>query len=274
MHPDLFLSLYTFRYNQSASTTVSDFTNATSVAIFNSTARAHVVKENCSLTTTNGSQWYYPNQTSKLLSHASSLRSDTYYSLVVVTGDLASRYQDTSGFTVGQGLNGLIGIGTNRNLASRSSNNSAYSGNFEDSIMGQWLRANPQADNFTFGMALSSPVVQATLRGDSSSNSTASENSAADTPAGVLHMLQPDHSAYVADSVAWATVDNSLNPQDDPQDWTVPLDGWTLIAGTNQVNSRKQMVANIDPLYTGMYLPLDQATLIRMFYFCPQKTFK
>ncbi|KAK7696113.1 hypothetical protein QCA50_000756 [Cerrena zonata] len=209
-------------YNQSASTTA----------------------KNCSLTMTNGSQWSYPNQT------------------IVVTNNVTTKFQDNSAAIIGQGLNGLIGIGTNRHLAPRSSNNSAYSGNFEDSIMGQWLMANPQADNFTFGMALNSPIVQATLRGESPPSSGSTDGGSSDSAAGVVHMLQPDHSVYTADSLAWATVNNSLNPQDDPQDWTVPLDGWTLVTGSNQVSSRKSMVANIDPLYQGMYIPLDQATLI------------
>lgn len=179
----------------------------------------------------------------------------------------ASRYQDTSGFTIGDGLNGMIGIGTNRNLAPRSSNSSAYSGNFEDSIMGQWLRANPQADSFTFGMALNSPVAQAALRGVPSSNATGGSTDLAGTPAGVVHMLQPDRSAFVDSSIAWAQVNNSLNAQDDPQDWTVAFDGWTLVTDDGTNSHTKQITANIDPLYQGLYLPLDQASLIRTCYF-------
>ena len=133
--------------------------------------------------------------------------------------------------------------------------------------MGQWLRANPQADSFTFGMALNSPVAQAALRGVPSSNATGGSTDLAGTPAGVVHMLQPDRSSFVDSSIAWAQVNNSLNAQDDPQDWTVAFDGWTLVTDDGTNSHTKQITANIDPLYQGLYLPLDQASLIRTCYF-------
>ncbi|CAL1699905.1 unnamed protein product [Somion occarium] len=235
-------------YDQSKSTTAQQMLNTTNVAIFNATTSASLVKEDCALTMKNGSLWSYPNQT------------------IVVTDRVTSKYQDNPGSLIGSGVSGMVGLGSNRNLAPRSSSNnsSVYGGNFEDAIGGQWLLANPQADNFTFGLALNSPIVQAALQGDDSQNNAAAGGSPAnnDSPAGTVHMLQPDHSFYSADTLSWATVDNSLNPEDDPQDWTVPLNGWILISDGNQVNSRKTLVANVDPLYQGMYFPLDSATLI------------
>lgn len=168
-----------------------------------------------------------------------------------------------SGANIAGGVSGLVGLGTNRGLASPSSN-TTYNPSFDDSIMGQWLSVHPTALNFSFGVALEKPVV------------TPKPNTGASPPvlglsstAGTVHWLQPDHTAYDESTLAFAEVNNSQALQTslatDPQDWVVSLDGWVFLSGGNTISNRRQVVANVDPLYQGIYLPLDQATLIRKF---------
>jgi len=176
------------------------------------------------------------------------------------------------GAVIGGEVSGMLGFGTNRAppVSSAPSNNasgavggqpSVYNASFQDSIFGQWLAMHPTALNFTFGAALNPPVVKP-------SNSSAPPSNLPPT-AGIFHWLGPDPTAYDSSTTSTVTVDNSLTASadgyagaTDPQDWTCALDGYQFFSGQNQITSRKQIVANIDPLYQGIYIPLDQARLI------------
>ncbi|THH28213.1 hypothetical protein EUX98_g5963 [Antrodiella citrinella] len=234
----------TLRYNQSASSTVQSFANTTNVPFFNGTTTASIVKENCSLPTTNGSLWVYPNQT------------------IAVMNNVASNVlNQASGANISDSVSGLVGLGTNR-AVNASASNTTYTPNFGDSIMGQWLSVNPTAQNFSFGVAMEKPIIMPKF-----ASASASPLASVPSSAGTVHWLQPDHSAYDPSTLAFAEVMNTTQALEgsmatDPQDWVVSLDGWVVIAGGDTINNRKQIAANVDPLYLGIYIPLDQATLI------------
>lgn len=187
------------RYNRTESTTGQTFSTADSVPLFGLPTDASIVKESCQLIQQNGSLWPYPNQTSKYLpSSYMTLRSNSI--VVVLNQETPSHIEQNSNIQLGNGLSGLIGIGTNRGSPG---NASGFSANFGDSIMGQFFLANPRAVNFTFGMMLNKPLK--TPRGSAASTAPVS---GAGSAAGVLHWLQPDPSAYDSSKLSWATAIN------------------------------------------------------------------
>lgn len=194
------------------------------------------------LRTLNGSQWDYPNQT-----------------IVVVTQPAQGQLAQASNAEVGNGLSGLIGLATNKNVPPTDSS-SVYQAQFADSIYGQVLERNPARTNFTFGMQLGRPLN--IPRGNASTNNVLST-----TPGdpGTLHWLQPDDSAYDQSKLQWMDAgppQGSAPFANSTGDWYVSLDGWVLVSGNNHVSNSKSVVATVDPLYTEMYLPQDQARLI------------
>ena len=82
---------------------------------------------------------------------------------------------------------------------------------------------------------------------------------------GMLYWLQPDTSAYDPAKVVWMNAGQAPSnvSSNSSGDWYVSIDGWVLRAGNNQVSNSKTVVATVDPLYTDLYLPQDQASLIR-----------
>ncbi|KAJ3553899.1 hypothetical protein NM688_g3373 [Phlebia brevispora] len=232
-------------YNQTESSTAQTFSSADDVPLFGELTGASVIKESCQLKQDNGSVWPYPNQT-----------------IIVLDQQLDPQLEQDSNADIGSGLSGLIGIGTNRGSPS---NASGFSANFEDSIMGQFFLRNSAVANFTFGMMLNSPLN--TPRG---SNASSAPVDGAGTSAGVLHWLQPDPSAYDTSKVSWLNATNDAAggvPTVDTNttgsgDWFVSLDGWVMNAGNNHVSNTQSVVATVDPMYTEMYLPADQARLI------------
>ncbi len=198
-----------------------------------------LIKENCTLTTTNGKPWSYTNQTVILMNNTS-----------------------TTATPFGYGISGLVGLGTLKN----PSNATGFSANFDDGLYGQYYIRNPQAVNFTFGMALNpSPVIP----GNSSTQLSiaAGASSLADQGAGTIHWLQPDPSAYDASQVTWSTVQGGvttgyLSGNQQP-DFTVQLNGWSAKIGNTNVANGAGILVNVDPYYSGLYLPGSQALLIR-----------
>lgn len=179
--------------------------------------------------------------------------------LVVVTQQpVQGQLAEASNAQVGDGLAGLIGLATNKNSPS-SANSSQYTPQFGDSIFGQWLSLHPTANNFTFGMQLGSPLN--IPRGNTSQKNAITPQG----DPGMLHWLQPDTSAYDPSKVVWmnAGAAPSNVSTNTSGDWYVSIDGWVLRAGNNQVSSSKTVVATVDTLYTDLYLPQDQAALIR-----------
>ncbi|KAI0796369.1 aspartic peptidase domain-containing protein [Irpex lacteus] len=234
-------------YNRSQSTDASSLaSSATRAPLFGQSQSASFVKEDCQLTLQNGSAWDYPNQT------------------IVIVGDADdSSIGQASRAQVGKGLSGMIGLGTAKQTTS-SSNQSIYTPQFGDSPFGQWLAQHPAALNFSFGMALNPP--RDTQRGNDASIAQVSGES---DEAGVLHWLQPDSTAYDPSKLVWKTVDNSVSPQlpvssnaTSGADWFVPMDGWVMVSGSDRLTHSQGFIATVDPLYSDMYLPADQAKLI------------
>lgn len=160
---------------------------------------------------------------------------------------------------VGDNLSGLIGLATNKKAVA-TAENGLYTGAFLDSIMGQWLQSHPQFDNFTFGMMIGTPLT--VPRGNGSSGAKV-DSSKADP--GVLHWLQPDPSFYDASRMEWKEADTPSEPLPFPStsDWFIGLDGWTLAADGNHVTNTQSITATVDPLFQSMFMPLQDANLIR-----------
>ncbi len=193
------------------------------------------------------------------------LKVSLYLLVAVVNQESTDSLQQASDAVVGSGISGFLGLGPNRGPPSNSSG--LYQPTFQDSIFGQWLHIHPTALNFTFGMALQPPVAKP--KNVSSPDAQVSLPSV--NNAGTLHWLQTDTSFYNSYQVSWLTVDYSLvgseNGGTDPQDWLVSLDGWVAISGNSKIINQDKVTANVDPLYQGIYIPLDKARLLRMSVF-------
>lgn len=181
------------------------------------------------------------------------------FTVIILNQPAQGQLAQASDAQVGNGLSGLIGLATNKNSTS-TGNQAIYQAQFTDSIYGQFLQRNPSMTNFTFGVQLGKPLN--VPRGNSSTNNVAT----ASGDPGTLHWLQPDESAYDPSKLVWT----DAGPPQDPApfanssgDWYVGLDGWVFTSGDNHVSNSKSVVATVDPLYTEMYLPQDQARLIR-----------
>ena len=164
----------------------------------------------------------------------------------------------------GDGISGLFGLGTLK----QGSSASGFNATFDDSIYGQYYIRNPDASNFTFGMDLKpSPVIPgngSTLSIQPGQQSIA--NGA--TNVGTLHWLQPDQSAYQADQMQWVPVQSGVTSgyiaNNEQPDFTVQLDGWSAAVGSNRITVGSIM-ANIDPYYSGIYMPGAEASSLRTF---------
>ncbi|CAL1697102.1 unnamed protein product [Somion occarium] len=233
-------------YDQSRSTTAQALNANATTNFLTDTSSGPVIKETCSIQTSNGSNWVYPNQT-----------------VVVIQNQQANGFgQLLGGFT---GVSGIVGLGTNLN-SQPSSSGGGFQAAFADSIYGQWLNRNPTASNFSFGMALSPPAVRR-------NNGSTVPSDAAGTNAGVLNWMQPDSSMYKGDQITFKPVDNSANggaagnsgspPSNAPSsEWSLSLDGWVFADGDNRISNTRSVVADVEALYTELYFPQDQATLL------------
>ena len=166
----------------------------------------------------------------------------------------------TQGSPFQDGISGIIGLGTLK----RPTDAANFSANFYDGLYGQYYIRNPEASNFTFGMALnSSPVIPS--EGSSLAIAPGAE-SLADSEAGTVHWLQPDTSAFDESKVQWRTVTTpptGFLANNEQPDWTVSLDGWSAKIGNNNVGHGGGIFVNVDPYYSGIYMPGTQARLIR-----------
>lgn len=169
-----------------------------------------------------------------------------------------------SNAVVGKSISGILGLGTNRGVSSNANATQIYKPTFLDSIPGQWLDANPTAANFTFGMTIKPPLVKPQLVDSNASISLPSNRSA-----GILHWLQTDTSFYQQDQLSYANVDTSLATSvvttTGPQDWLFPLDGWLVTTARGSVGNQTQLIANVDILHQGIYIPLRDAELMCTF---------
>ena len=91
--------------------------------------------------------------------------------------------------------------------------------------------------------------------------------SLADSNVGTIHWLQPDTSAYQQDKMQWTTVQSGISSGyisgNDQPDLTVKLDGWSAKIGSNNVGTGGGILVNVDPYYSGIYMPGSQARLFR-----------
>ena len=155
---------------------------------------------------------------------------------------------------IGDSISGLVGLGTNRGfipIVPRT-----YLPTFDDSIYGQFLSLHPDANSFTFGIALNPP--KRTTTGTLAPSQT-------DTNAGIINWLQLDPSRYDASSLVQVTVNNSVPmiPATYTKDWIFQLDAWKIFSGGNApITSDTSMAANVDLFYQGIYFPLIEATRI------------
>ncbi|KAK0475143.1 aspartic peptidase domain-containing protein [Armillaria novae-zelandiae] len=104
-------------YNESASASVKQLSGSRNVSVINSSAGGNLITEDCSLRLSNGSGWFYPNQTIVLANQSDSL--------------------------ISPGHTGIIGLGTN-----------SRDGDFDATVFGGFLSSHPSQTNFSFGMAL------------------------------------------------------------------------------------------------------------------------
>ena len=101
--------------------------------------------------------------------------------------------------------------------------------------------------------------------------SNVSGAAAAGQSAGVLHWLQPDEAFYEPEQVQWVdavATDDATSSADGTsttpaQDWSVGLDGWVVQVGSTHLVNSQSVVAVVDPMYPNIYLPANQAKLIR-----------
>ncbi|PSR78711.1 hypothetical protein PHLCEN_2v7300 [Hermanssonia centrifuga] len=233
-------------YNETASTTSHVLRNDITANILGQLTDVAVVKETCGFVTSDSSLWSYENQT-----------------IILPKDQTQSALQQSLSMQLGSEISGIVGLGTNRrskpssnswNTSSPSSTSqSVFQPDLNDSIAGQFFLRSPASKNFTFGMALEPPIA------------SASGQSVTGTNAGVLHLLQPDTQFYDTASVSWvnASVTEPTNNGTLPQsDWSVILDGWVMNGEGSELTSKGQIVGNFDPLFTNIYMPEDQATLI------------
>ena len=175
--------------------------------------------------------------------------------VVVVTQQSPSSGLSNPLIGSGSALSGIVGFGANQQQPTTSS--SAFQPSFSDTIFAQWLHNNPTALNFSFGMDLKSPP-------SSPAQSGGGDISTSD--GGNLDWLQPDPTKYDSSQVQWKSVNNLASDggsSSAAQDWSVSLDGFVFVAGENKIQNSKAVVGQVEPMYPNLYLPQDEATLIR-----------
>ena len=176
------------------------------------------------------------------------------------------KHSGTTAF--GHEISGLFGLGTLK----QGSTSSGFNASFDDSIYGQYYIRNPEATssgyNFTFGMDLKpSPVIPGS--GSALSIQPGQETLAQqEANVGTIHWLQPDTSAFQADKMQKVTVMTGITSgylaNNSQPDLTVPLDGWSVKVGNSNA-AVSNILANIDPYYSGIYMPATQARTLRMY---------
>lgn len=96
---------------------------------------------------------------------------------------------------------------------------------------------------------------------------TLSGDPGSDIVAGLVNLLRPEDYAYNDGSLAWTQVNNSLpvNAATDPKDWIFNLDGWIFLMSNDatRISNKAAMTVTVSPFYQGIYIPFNQAKLIR-----------
>ena len=161
---------------------------------------------------------------------------------------------------LGVDISAFLGLGTNQ--VSRLTNTSAtFSPSFEDSLAGQHLLQHPQSTGFALGLTLVKPVIHA--QPDNASQPTA-PSTYSGLPAGSLRFLDVDSDGAIPSNVSWVAAKvQVVNGSVPVGDWGFTFDGWEFDMVNNTLQRKGPLSAGIDILYTGIYLPRDQASLIR-----------
>lgn len=154
---------------------------------------------------------------------------------------------------------GVIGLGTNRIPATPPGMN--FTAQFTDSIFGQWLYLNPNASSISVGMNIAPPIITP------KNTSSIALNMAVSSGAGQLDWLQPNTTAYNTTQVATKIVQTLsgvtyMGNSSSQPDWTVGLEAWSFASSSAQVSNEEVMPTTVDPYYTGIYFPLEQARLL------------
>ncbi|KAL5640707.1 hypothetical protein ACGC1H_001252 [Rhizoctonia solani] len=192
-----------------------------------------LAKETCALQQSNGSWWKYSNQT------------------IIVAGSVNEGTRELFNTDV----SGIIGLASNAKLHS-----------YADTILGGWLKRNPQAQKVSVGFALKRPEI---LNATANTNSSTSANST-NSGAGEMHMLAPDPSSYYGDLVTVQTVSyassgaptsgNGGGQQMQAAGWVTNLEEWTFLNSNGELmNGGKGAHAAIDPWYSSIIMPRSES---------------
>ncbi|KAL5534716.1 hypothetical protein ACEPAG_1180 [Sanghuangporus baumii] len=218
-------------YNASASGTERAFPGSANITIGSAPISGPFIKENCSLHTSNGSAWLYPNQT------------------IIVANSSSSIFSNVT--------SGLLGLGTNAN---------GQSGDFYDTIFGGWLVRNPSQDNFSFGMDLKPPKF--TSDNDAGNggvlhwvvpDSSAHQANVAWSTASVSST--PVNAASDSDNVSTTTANSASDFVLPESDWLIEMDGWTASLSGAAVSNATSTQALIEPFFPDILFPVSQANL-------------
>lgn len=242
-------------YNQSKSVTAENVDTIATTSLFGESTDSSIIKETCALAGI-GQLWTYSNQT-----------------IVLVKNATRNSLTGAANAQIGEEVSGIVGFGTNRQaaIAAAGTPNESYIPQYEDSFIGQFFHNWPEDANFIFGVQLNSPVVVPSPNGGvvpvASAASRTGNGVLAGSDAGVVHLLWSDPGYYKTEGVAWVWVDPSATPTVEnatvpPSDWAIVLDGWVASTQNTQLSSKGKIVADLDPLYTGIYIPQDQAEVI------------
>ncbi|KAI0771027.1 acid protease [Trametes elegans] len=222
-------------YDISLSSSAKSLSGQSAMALGSGNFQGSLMKEDCKIYTSTGASWSYPNQTVVLM------------------------HNQTQGSPFEESVSGLLGLGTLRKPTTAA----GFPAGFDDGLYGQYYIRNPDASNFTFGLDLKrTPVIP----GNGSTLAIApGQKSLADSGIGTVHWLQPDESAYHTDQVQWVPVQDNISSgylaNNSQPDLTVQLDGWSADLGQTSVGG-KAILANVDPYYSGIYIPSQQARSI------------
>lgn len=113
--------------------------------------------------------------------------------------------------------------------------------NVNVSVIGGIFGRNPTMQSVTIGLALRPP------------NPKGSDN------AGTMHLFGTDTDSYTGD-ITWKVT--TVTPNSTVS--TFEIDGWQFKAGDNTVtNNNQDLPSIVDPYYTNMFFPSQEAHLIR-----------
>ncbi|KZS97478.1 acid protease [Sistotremastrum niveocremeum HHB9708] len=222
-------------YNSSQSGSEKDLGTNQSLNFGGSFISGTLIKEDCTLSESNGSAWNYPNQT-----------------LLAVTSSNQSSQQLFS-----TQASGIFGLGlTGPNLT------------FRDTLYGNFFAQNPSLTNFTYGMALNPPYASQNTNQSEVGGFLHWELPDPSAYTGPITQVPVTNSPQV--SAGGLSSNPSSNSSADIQqapiaastDWTIQMDGWTASINNSQIMHTVPNYATLDPYFPEIYLTKSEAELI------------